>query len=54
VHKHTASVKFDAPIKKVVMLVEKEGFSYLPVLDYDDRVVGVVTPSSMINLLEEY
>lgn len=36
------------PINKVINLVHKEGFNYLPVVDKDKKVLGVITPSSVI------
>lgn len=51
-HKHTAVL--DTPINKIIMLVNKPGFEYVPVVDDDKRVIGVVTPSSLIDLLKEY
>ena len=54
VNKHKSTVKRDTPINKVIELVYKEGFQYVPVLDEKQRVVGVVTPSSLLDLLEAY
>ena len=52
INKHRSTVKLDDPINKVIKLIYKEGFSYIPVLNKKKKVVGVVTPSSLINLLE--
>ncbi len=54
VNKHKSYAKLDTPINKVIELVHKRGFEYVPVLDSRERVVGVVTPSSLINLLQHY
>ena len=54
INKHKAFVREDTPINTVIKLVWKEGFEYIPVLDKNDKVVGVVTPSSIINLLKDY
>lgn len=54
VNKHKRTVKRDTPINDVIKLIWKEGFEYIPVLDTKDRVVGVVTPSSIISLLKDY
>lgn len=54
VNKHKSTVKRDTQINKVIELVYKEGFHYVPVLDETGRVVGVVTPSSLLDLLEAY
>jgi CBS-domain-containing membrane protein len=51
---HKSTVNIDTPINKVIRLVHKEGFHYIPVLDKNKKVVGVVTPSSVINLLQNY
>ncbi|MFH1510993.1 MAG: CBS domain-containing protein [Candidatus Woesearchaeota archaeon] len=53
VNKHKAAVNLDTPINQVIELIYKEGFRYIPVLD-KDKVVGVVTPSSVLNLLKDY
>ena len=54
VNKHTSCVKKDTLIKDVIQLIFKKGFEYIPVLDADEKVVGVITPSSLINLLKDY
>lgn len=54
INKHRSFAKKDTSINKVIQLLHKRGFEYLPVLDSKDRVVGVVTPSSLIKLLEDY
>jgi predicted transcriptional regulator len=33
--------------------VYKEGFNYLPVVNKDKKVLGVITPSSVINFLRD-
>lgn len=52
INKHKSIVKLDTPINKVIELVYKEGFNYIPVLDKNKKVVGVITPSSIIDFLE--
>ena len=52
INKHKSSVNLDTPINKVIELVYKEGFHYIPVLDKNKKVIGVVTPSSILDLLE--
>jgi CBS domain-containing protein len=54
INKHKSTVVLDTPINKVIELIYKEGFHYIPVLDKSKKVVGVVTPSSILNLLEDY
>jgi len=53
INKHKSTVKINDPINRVIELIHKEGFNYIPVLDEKKRVVGVVTPSSLINLLQK-
>ncbi len=54
INKHKCTVKMDTPINKVIGLIYKEGFQYIPVLDKNKKVMGVVTPSSIIDLLNNY
>lgn len=53
VNKHKSIVNKDTKINKVIKLIYDEGFHYIPVLDKNKKVVGVVTPSSVLNLLQE-
>jgi len=52
INKHKSTVKLKDPINKVIRLIYKEGFNYIPVLDEGKKVVGVVTPSSLIDFLQ--
>ena len=52
INKHKSTVKLNEPINKVIKLIYKEGFNDIPVLDDNKRVVGVVTPSSLIHFLQ--
>lgn len=54
INKHKSFARTDTPINKIIKLIRKEGFEYIPVLDKNDKVVGVITPSSIINLLKDY
>ena len=54
INKHKSTVSIDTPINKVIELVYKEGFHYIPVVDNNKKVIGVVTPSSLIDLLQKY
>jgi CBS-domain-containing membrane protein len=54
INKHKCTVNIDTPINKVIGLIYKEGFHYIPVLDKNKKVMGVVTPSSIIDLLENF
>lgn len=53
INRHKSTVGLDAPINEVVKLVYEEGFEYIPVLDKKKKVRGVVTPSSLLALLED-
>lgn len=53
INKHKSTVKINTPINKVIELIYKDGFNYIPVLDDKKRVIGVITPSSVIELLKE-
>ncbi|MCP3682896.1 MAG: CBS domain-containing protein [bacterium] len=53
-NKHKFFAKLDTPINEVIGLIYKKGFEYVPVLDKNERVVGVITPSSIINLLQDH
>jgi predicted transcriptional regulator len=52
--KHKRVVHKNTPINEVISLCYKKGFEYIPVLDANDKVLGVVTPSSIIDLLKDY
>ena len=52
INKHRSTVNIGTPINKVIELVYKEGFHYIPVVDKNKKVIGVVTPSSILDLLE--
>ena len=54
INKHKSTAKLNTPINVLIELIYKEGFHYIPVLDNNKKVVGVVTPSSILNLLENY
>ncbi|MBU0666039.1 MAG: CBS domain-containing protein [Nanoarchaeota archaeon] len=51
-HKSTATL--DTPINELIELICQEGFHHIPIIDDNERVIGVVTPSSIINLLKDY
>lgn len=52
-NKHKSVVKKDTPINEVIEFLHKEGFNYIPVVNEKDKVAGVVTPSSVIDLLRK-
>ena len=54
VNKHKSTLDLDTPINQAIELVYKEGFQYIPVLNKNKKVMGVVTPSSIVNLLRNY
>ena len=51
--KHKNYVMETTPINEVLKLIFKNGFEYLPVLNEKMQVRGVVTTSSIINVLRE-
>lgn len=51
VNKHKTTVELDTPINEVIKAIYTEKFSYIPVLNTKKQVVGVITPSSIIDLL---
>jgi osmoprotectant transport system ATP-binding protein len=53
INKHKSTITQDTPINKVIELIHNEGFQYLPVLDEEKKVLGVVTPSSVLDLLQD-
>jgi len=52
INKHKSTAKASDSINKVIKLIYKGGFNYIPILDESKRVVGVVTPSSLIDFLQ--
>lgn len=52
--KHENIVKLDTPIINVLELVDKEGFNYIPVLNDNGKIKGIITPSSLLNLLSKH
>lgn len=52
INKHKSTAKVNDPINKIIKLIYNEGFNYIPVLDENKKVVGVITPSSLINFLQ--
>ena len=54
INKHRSIISSDAPINKVIELMHKENFHYIPVLNKNKKVIGVVTPSSILDLLQNY
>jgi len=53
VNSRKTTVTADTPINKVIEHIFYENCQYLPVLDNKQRVMGVVTPSSIIDLLQD-
>ena len=54
VNKHKSTLNLDTPINQAIELIYKEGFQYIPILDKNKKVIGVVTPSSILNLLRNH
>lgn len=52
INKHKSTAKMNDPINKVIKLIYIEGLNYIPVLNENKKVVGVVTPSSLIDFLQ--
>lgn len=53
VNKQKKTVLPNTPINKVINLLYKEKSSYLPVVDENKKVLGVITPSSVIRFLRD-
>jgi osmoprotectant transport system ATP-binding protein len=51
---HGHLVSLETPLNKVIQLISKRKVEYVPVLNTKEQVVGVVTPSSIIDLLQKY
>jgi CBS domain-containing protein len=54
INRHKSVARINTPINNIIKLIWKEGFEIIPVLDKNDKVLGVITPSSIINLLKDY
>lgn len=52
INKHKSTAKITDPINKVIKLIHKENFNCIPILNEKEEVVGVVTPSSLIDFLQ--
>ncbi|OVE75135.1 hypothetical protein BVX95_00140 [archaeon D22] len=53
INKYKSTALVDTPINEVIEKIYEDDFDYIPVLDEDKKVVGVVTPSSVLSLLEK-
>lgn len=53
-NRHNNSLKEDSNINQVIKLIYKKWFNYIPIVDEQKKVIWVVTPSSLINLLKDY
>jgi len=51
-NKHKSTVQLNTPINQIIGLIYKERFNYIPVLNKNKKVVGVITPSSLINFFK--
>lgn len=54
IKRHKNFVKEDVNINKVIKLIYKVWFNYIPVVNNQKQVLWVITPSSLINLLKDY
>ena len=52
INKHKSTAKVTDSLNKVIKLIYKEGFNYIPIMNENKKVVGVITPSSLINFLQ--
>jgi len=52
--KHKNFILENKPILNVLKLIEKKKSDYIPVLNEDKQVIGIITPSSLLNLLNKY
>jgi len=52
--KHKSLANLDTPINKIIKLIHSRKVEYIPVLDKNKKVKGVITPSSLINLLRKH
>lgn len=53
INKHRSFVDPKTPIVEVIRLIYKEDFNYIPIIE-KGKVKGVVTPSSLLNLLQHH
>jgi len=54
INKNTLVAQVNTPINEVIEMLFKEDFEYLPVINSKEKVVGVITPSSLIGLLKDF
>lgn len=53
-NKHKITANLNTPINKIIELIDNKNSEYVPVLNNENKVIGVITPSSLINLLQKY
>lgn len=53
-NRHNNSLKEDSNINQVIKLIYKKWFNYIPITNKQNKVIWVITPSSLINLLKDY
>lgn len=51
VKKHSNTVKENTPLYEIMKLIDKKWFQFVPVIDEDEKVVGMISPSSIINFI---
>ena len=54
IDKRDVTVRVETALNLLLEKIWKENCQYIPVIDKKEKVVGVVTPSSIINLLKDY
>lgn len=52
--KHNNIVNENDSILKVLELIDKEGFNYIPVSNNENKIIGLITPSSLLDLLSKH
>ena len=53
INTHQVKAYLDTPINEVIELIIREGYVYIPIVDTHEKLLGVVTPSSVLRLLEK-
>ncbi len=51
IKKHKNIIKKDTPLLKIMKLIDKKWFQYIPVVDDNKKVVGLITPSSILRFV---
>ncbi len=54
IRKHKNTVYSETPFFDIMKLIDKKWFQYIPVIDKDKKVIGVITPSSILRFILHY